>query len=243
MCKVKKQRVSKLGIDYFSEYHEHFEDSDFVFIVFSLCNDGDLKKYIENNKEQMTVRRCLEIIFQIASGVRILHEEGITHRDLKPGNVLIHEGKIKITDFGLAMDQINMESEVGTLLYMAPEIISLSVDKYCNKVDIWSLGVILFMMLTEQFPFIDLTKKQIKRKILTEEYKTPKRFKKIWTRDLKNLLKKCFEKNPEERPCINEFIDNPVFEEFKTTLNISLEAQEKTITPKRKCDEKICQGN
>lgn len=95
---------------------------------------------------------------QIASGVKYLHKYGIVHRDLKPDNIMVTQknnfGIIKIMDFGLskiASSQEKLKGGFGTLSYVAPEI--LVRDPYNKEVDIWSLGIILFYMLTGHLPF------------------------------------------------------------------------------------------
>ena len=83
-----------------------------------------------------------------------LHKYNIMHRDLKTDNIMFHQGKVKIIDFGCSKQSLYGDTDLGTRFYQAPEI-SISTD-YNNKCDIYSLGVILFKMIYGTFPFNQL---------------------------------------------------------------------------------------
>jgi len=103
-----------------------------------------------------------QIMYKIFKAVAALHEEDICHRDLKLENILIDEedNKIKIIDFGMA-DKVDKEKGIegyhGTLQYLAPEVVEKK-DSYTEKCDIWSMGVILYALFTQKFPFNGLDK-------------------------------------------------------------------------------------
>jgi len=80
-----------------------------------------------------------------------IHEKHILHRDLKPSNIFIKDGVFKIADFGLAKPKALGSSYCGTSYFMAPEILMKQIHDY--KVDLWSMGVILFFMLFREYPF------------------------------------------------------------------------------------------
>ena len=119
---------------------------------------GTLSQYLKKNNFNFTENQVSNIMYQIASGVKYLHSYGIVHRDLKPDNIMITQpndsGIIKIMDFGLSKiisSQEKMVDGFGTLSYVAPEVLTRS--PYNKEVDIWSLGIILFYILSGHLPF------------------------------------------------------------------------------------------
>lgn len=119
-------------------------------MVMELLGRRDLYHYVKNNPK-MPEQQIFEIFMQILKGVCFLHAEGVFHRDLKPDNILFAEAmnmsSLKITDFSLAeyiSDQKRFSIQCGTPGFMAPEI--LNREKYNEKVDIFSLGCILYLL-------------------------------------------------------------------------------------------------
>jgi TolB-like protein len=145
---------------------------------------------------------ALEIARQIAEGLQAAHVAGIVHRDLKPGNVmLLPDGRVKILDFGLAKirDQSFTETGAvfGTVAYMAPEQIrGASVD---GRADLWSLGVVLYEMLTERKPFESDNDIAIAHAILHDEPVSPVRHRGDVSPALEDLVLRLLEKNPDRR--------------------------------------------
>jgi calcium-dependent protein kinase len=155
--------------------YEFFEDEKRFFIVMEYCPGGDLFTEILNEKnfnEQIAVR----IIQQVFSALAYLHSKGIVHRDLKPENILIDGKKenfnIKVIDFGLAafVDGKNLKGQVGTIYYMAPEVI---LGEYDCKADVWSAGAILYVLLSGVPPFGGSTSEIITSKIISGEVPFP----------------------------------------------------------------------
>ena len=124
-------------------------------IAMAYCAGGSLKDRLKQGP--MPVEEAVQRALQIAAGIQAAHEKGIIHRDIKPGNLLLDErDNIKIVDFGLArvagMSSITRSGNtMGTVAYMAPEIVRDGTSDH--RSDIWSLGVVLFEMLTGQLPF------------------------------------------------------------------------------------------
>lgn len=157
------------------------------------------------NSPNLTPTNKTLIMIGIANGMISLHNVGIIHRDLKSLNVLLDENLLpKICDFGLSrftQDEHNtMSIEVGTPRWMAPEILESS--NYTNKVDVYSYGIVLWEMLTEDIPFKGLTSIQIAIKI-TQENARPD-FPSNTPRSLKFLIRKCWDRDPNKRPTFSQ---------------------------------------
>ncbi len=150
------QAASALDHNNICNIHEIGETDDGQLFIAMACYEGEtLKKKIEH--EQLPMDKAIDIAIQIAQGLQEAHEHGIVHRDIKPANIIItNDGVAKILDFGLAKfaGQAKLTktgSTVGTAAYMSPEQArGLDVD---HRTDIWSLGVVLFEMLTGKLPF------------------------------------------------------------------------------------------
>ncbi len=116
-----------------------------------------LKHHIVNFKSGIPVSQAIDWTIQIAQGLKAAHEKSIVHRDIKPENVMLaKDGKLKIMDFGIAKLRSNSGltktgTSLGTLSYMSPEQAQgIAAD---HRSDIWSLGVVLYEMLTADLPF------------------------------------------------------------------------------------------
>lgn len=145
------------------------------------------------------------IAIGIANGMMSLHSVGIIHRDLKPLNILLDEKLLpKICDFGLSRftnEELNLMSlEIGTPRWMAPE--TFDSKNYTNKVDVYSYGILLWEMLTEDIPFQGLTPIQIAYKV-TKDNERPE-FPSNTPRPLKSLIRKCWDRNPDNRPTFSQ---------------------------------------
>lgn len=125
--------------------------NDNVYIIMEYCEGGTLKEYKKSNKMNIN---C--VIRQIINGIDYLHKNGIIHRDLKPENIMFKNNVPKIIDFGFAKKYTSttdmFQTLCGTPLYFAPEIIH--DKKYTTKADIWALGVIIYELVFDRYPFL-----------------------------------------------------------------------------------------
>lgn len=123
------------------------------YLVYEFCSGGTLADYIKS-KKRLSEDEALRIFVQLRSAFETLTKHQILHRDLKPTNILFHNGIIKIADFGFCKEMLNNEltqTMVGSPIYMAPEVLKGSV--YDNRADIWSLGVLLYEMIYGFCPY------------------------------------------------------------------------------------------
>ena len=163
--------------------YDVFESKHNLYLVMEECMGGELfdkiTEHIEND-EMYSEKEAANILLQVMSAVEYCHNNGICHRDLKPENLLyINEGSeinnpIKVIDFGLSRnfeEQSKMNTKVGTAYYVAPEILQGS---YSEKCDIWSAGVILYVLLSGEPPFNGPSDSIIYSKIKKMKFNFPK---------------------------------------------------------------------
>jgi serine/threonine-protein kinase ULK/ATG1 len=115
-----------------------------LYLVVEYCNSGNLERLLAKNNSRLSEYQALKIAREIVQGYRCLYDSNIVHRDLKPANLLLHNGEIKISDFGFSkvveagMEERVLQSYVGSPQYMSPQI--LAQEQYSSKTDVWSFG-------------------------------------------------------------------------------------------------------
>ena len=220
---------------------------DFVsFFIFELCSKGSLNNYINSNFGGFEEKNCKVIFYKILQGIKVIHDNGICHRDIKADNILLDEEfNIKICDFGFSSYNKKFQEEYfGTRKYMAPEIVKgLTYDGI--KADIFSLGVLLFNLRTSKFLF-DMAK--VNGTPLYDYVKDKNEI--IWKivesngiRGLSNEFKKLFLKmvsfEPNERPNINEILKDEWFSEIKNLSKVDFEKLNQEVANEFKKRERV----
>lgn len=206
----------KLNSNYIIKIYEYHFHKQQMMIIMEYAEKGDLEQFIKRYKrynKKLSEKNILKILSHISLGIKHLHEANIIHRDLKPSNILIDKNyNFKIADFGVSKVLGNRfklaYTCVGTPYYMAPEVIANNKIGYSFSSDLWSLGCILFQLITYNYPFsgrnmIDLSN-NIKR-IIPYFYK-------IDIPKYRILIRNLLKKDPFKRADM-KFIDDFIFTE------------------------------
>ena len=237
-------KLDHLNIIKFFEVFESNKPKHMVNIVTEYADGGDLSEKIKEKKNKnnnFTESEILDYFTQICLAIKHIHEKKIIHRDLKSGNIfLMKNGLVKLGDFGISkrfqktMDKA--KTFIGTPYYLSPEIIN--GKPYDSKSDIWSLGVLLYEMMTFKMPFNANSLPMLSVKIMRGQYIPPPT---IYTKDLRELVTKCLTVEPKNRPSIQEILRMPIIQNrirsFLTENQYNKEFN-KTITKKYKEKEK-----
>lgn len=150
------------------------------------------------------------------------HAEGVTHRDIKPENIMIGlDGEIKLIDFGLsAQTKKNMKETVGTPYYVAPEVLE---GKYDQKCDVWSLGVIMYVLLCGYLPFQGDTQDKVFKKIINSEWDFHHKEWKQVSLEAKDLVKQLLEKDISKRLSSADALKHEWFENIPSLKTAELD--------------------
>nr|XP_004659290.2 sperm motility kinase 4A-like [Jaculus jaculus] len=178
-----------------------------VYLVMELAGGGELLKHLEK-AGRLGEREACALFVQIARGLRHCHASGVVHGDLKPGNILLDaRGNVKLSDFGVGSRfAAGQKVAAGwcTADYRAPELF-LRRRYDGPKADIWSLGVILFLMVTGSQPFEAHSLQSLQKKIVAGRYTLPPHL----PVDLENILRQLLRVDPAERPALDDILQHP----------------------------------
>ncbi len=192
--------------------HDFIKDRGTMYIVMEYVQGIDLYDLLEITP-RLPVEVATIITLQVARALDYAHFRGIIHRDIKPANVMIsHQGEVKLMDFGIARDdKLSDLTETGTGLgtpsYMSPE--QILGDKLDFRSDIFSVGIVLYQMLTGRKPFVEDDARTVMQKIRLDRYTSPRRINPGVPRPLERIMARCMEKMPANRyPTTQSLIDD-----------------------------------
>ena len=203
--------LKKLNHPHIVHLRDFLCDENYVYIIMEYCSGGDLSHFIKS-RHRLPEAACQRFLQQIASALKYIRDQDVSHFDLKPQNILLSSRKnpcVKIADFGLAQHLAESESISkvrGSPLYMAPEI--LLKKQYDAKVDLWSVGVILYESLFGKAPYSSATLEELITKIKTGPQISIPSNTNISSK-CRDLLIRCLERDPLKRIEFEEFFNHP----------------------------------
>mmetsp|Transcript_36748 Transcript_36748/g.27201 ORF Transcript_36748/g.27201 Transcript_36748/m.27201 type:complete len:212 (-) Transcript_36748:675-1310(-) len=181
--------------------YEVFEDKNYIYLVTELCTGGELFDEIIV-KQHFSEVDAAKVIQQVLSAVSYCHKNKVVHRDLKPENILLDSKNndiIKIIDFGTSQvfsPDTKLHQALGTPYYIAPEVLRGEYDEKC---DVWSIGVILYILLCGQPPFNGAKDKDILKKVKEGKFTYSDEIWKKRSAESMDLINRCLTLNPDER--------------------------------------------
>ena len=195
--------------------HECFENQENVYLILDLCTGGDLLKRFTKDRHY-SERRVCELMKTMVSAVLYCHEHSIVHRDLKLQNFLFESkapnALLKLIDFGFSQKFSPTEAltrDVGSPIYVAPEVLSKNYDERC---DVWSLGVIAYVLLSGSPPFYGNTNAEILQAVLHAKLEfNPRYFDSVSPQAI-GFIKSCLVRDYHRRPHVKDIASHEWFQ-------------------------------
>ncbi|XP_062092003.1 CDPK-related kinase 5-like [Humulus lupulus] len=208
------------------QFYEAFEDSDNVYVVMELCEGGELLDRILSRGGKYTEDDAKAVMVQILNVVAFCHLQGVVHRDLKPENFLYtskdENSELKAIDFGLS-DFVKPDEKlndiVGSAYYVAPEVLHRA---YSTEADVWSVGVIAYILLCGSRPFWARTESGIFRAVLKAD---PSFDEQPWpslTIEARDFVKRLLNKDPRKRMTAAQALSHPWIRNYND-VNVPLD--------------------
>lgn len=200
--------------------YDFYEDLNHFYIVTELCSVGELfDKIIKNG--YLDERQAVNVMKEILSAVTYCHKYGIVHRDLKPENILFQSKKenspIKMIDFGtssLIKKKEKLDICCGTPYYIAPEVLD---GRYNEKCDLWSCGIMIYIMLCGYPPFNGFNDRLITQSVLEAKLEFPIEDWYFISPDAIDLISQLLTKNVKKRPSAKKALKHPwIAKNFKS---------------------------
>ena len=215
------------------KYFETYEDECYLHIVMEYIAGDNLFRVLTDQKGfKFTERTISKIMTCLLKAVLFLHHNGIIHRDIKPENIVFVEpdnfNALKLIDFGLSIQQNAKKDNrrVGTPYYMSPEMVRGNFN-YAS--DVWSIGVILFIMVTGKQPFRGKSKEEVFDKIKKGAYDKGTLNRAKCSKEVKDLIKKMLVTEHSKRITVECALDHIWFKQFEKNKNINLVVDQEII--------------
>jgi len=196
--RTERSVMAKLDHPFLAKLHWSFQTDHNLYFVMDFINGGELFYHLSKDK-RFSEERTRFYAAEIVSGVEYLHKSGVIYRDLKPENLLLNSrGNIVITDFGLSKEGLHGKDSktttfCGTPEYLAPEVIQ--GKDYTKAIDWWSVGTLIYEMLTGLPPFYSDDEENMYRKIMTSEIVFPTTF----SSEVRDFISRLLIRDPQQR--------------------------------------------
>ena len=189
------------------------ETRDSYILVLELC-DIDLERYLKENPEKRNIDFIRNQFIGLNKALKILYQKKVMHRDIKPSNIFLKFENdkciLKLGDLGISRlydnQDLNLSHDMGTPFFMAPEI--LKDGDYNYKIDLYSLGVTLYYLIFDSYPYYGKTEYQLLQDILSN-----KQLKLTGLESLDNLIRELLKENPDERISFEDYFNHKFFKE------------------------------
>uniref|UniRef100_A0A4W3J873 Serine/threonine kinase 33 n=1 Tax=Callorhinchus milii TaxID=7868 RepID=A0A4W3J873_CALMI len=214
--------LKRVNHEYIIHLEEVYETPKRMYMVTELCEGGELSGILQR-KKFFNEKETRHVIQSLASAIAYLHKNDIVHRDLKLENILVKNNEssseidmklnIRVTDFGLSVQKGGVGSEnmlqatCGTPMYMAPEVIN--AHEYTQQCDTWSIGVIMYAMLSGEPPFMANSEEKLVELINRGDLRFHDSILKGVSDGAKDVLSRLLKVDPAHRITANELLDNP----------------------------------
>jgi serine/threonine protein kinase len=193
--------AGKINHPHIVQIYDAVVEEDYSYIVMEYVEGGTLEKFCQPDK-LLDPREVAEIVFKCVRALAFAHTLGLTHRDIKPGNILHNGGTdIKIADFGAAINRVSdqtMIMNVGSPAYMAPELVTGSAQG-SPLTDIYALGIVMYYLLTGKLPFAGANTMSVIYQIVNTEPERPSAHRPDLSPDLDAIVMKAIAKDPAKR--------------------------------------------
>ncbi|KAL4467995.1 hypothetical protein ABPG72_015865 [Tetrahymena utriculariae] len=191
---------------------EHFYHKKYFCLIMEFAEKGDLNKLIlklKQKEEYLNEKQVLDLFCQLCLAVKYLHDRKYIHRDIKIHNIFLsNENIVKLGDFGISIQldksEIYAKTQLGTPYYLSPEVVQ--GKNYDQKVDIWMIGCFLYEICELVRPFQGATWSEVDYKI---QHIEPEPIDESYSQFLQILVKKLLQKDPQQRPSINDILEMP----------------------------------
>lgn len=205
--------LEKVDHPHITRVFELLEDQRNYYVVMEYLKGGNLLDKVVA-MQRFSERQVADVIHQVMLALNYMHQQNISHRDLKLENLMclndnLDDLTVKLTDFGFATffdPKLKMHLGLGSPLYMSPELVMDS--GYDQRVDVWSLGCLMYILLSGQPPFKGNNKEEIGHSVMnTEPAFNTAEWRKI-SAEAKDFIETCLEKQSQNRPSINKLLDH-----------------------------------